>query len=86
MALVFIPAAMQTLTQGMSQVRVAGRTVRAVLNHLETRFPGIKERLLQGGELRPDMAIAVDGEIIFDLTEPLADDSEVHFVPPIRGG
>ena len=86
MALVFIPAAMQTLTHGEAQVRVAGRTVRAVLNHLEARFPGIKERLLQGSELRPDMAVAVDGEIIFDLTDAVADDSEVHFVPPISGG
>lgn len=86
MALVFIPAAMQNLTNGEAQVRVAGRTVRGVINHLEGRFPGIKERLLQDGEPRPDIAIAVDGEVIFDLADRVDDNSEVHFVPPISGG
>jgi molybdopterin synthase sulfur carrier subunit len=86
MATVFIPAMLQPLTAGTAQVQVAGRTVRDVLNRLEERFPGIKERLLQDGELRPDIAVAVDGEVAFDLSERLKEDSEVHFVPPISGG
>jgi molybdopterin synthase sulfur carrier subunit len=86
MPTVFIPAMLQPLTNGTAQVQVAGRTVRDVLNRLEERFPGIKERLLQDGELRPDIAVAVDGEVAFDLSEQLREDSEVHFVPPISGG
>jgi molybdopterin converting factor small subunit len=86
MALVFIPAMMQNLTGGVAQVQLAGRTVREVINRLEERFPGIKERLLQDGDVRPDVAIAVDGEIIFDLSDGVRTDSEVHFVPPISGG
>jgi molybdopterin converting factor small subunit len=86
MATVFIPAAMQTLTGGVAQVQVAGRTVRALLNHLEERFPGIKARLLQDGEPRPDIAVAVDGEVIFDLADAVEEHSEVHFIPPISGG
>jgi molybdopterin converting factor small subunit len=86
MALVFIPAMLQDLTAGVSQVDIAGRTVRDVLNRLEERFPGIKERLLQDGDLRPDIAVAVDGEIALDLLERVRDDSEVHFIPPISGG
>ena len=86
MATVFIPAPLQSLTGGVSQVQVAGKTVRALLNHLEERFPGIKERLLQDGEPRPDIAIAVDGEVIFDLADQVEDTSEVHFIPPISGG
>ena len=57
-----------------------------LINRLEERFPGIKERLLQDGDVRPDIAVAVDGEIIFDLSDRLREDSEVHFVPPISGG
>lgn len=86
MALVFIPAMLQALTHGEAQVRVAGRTVRAIVNQLEERFPGFGKRLLQDGDLRPDMAVAVDGDIIFDLSDAVADNSEVHFVPPISGG
>ncbi len=60
--------------------------MRAIIDHLETQFPGFKERLLQDGDIRPDIAVAVDGEVAFDLMERVRDDSEVHFIPPISGG
>jgi sulfur-carrier protein len=78
---------LQPLTGGVSQMRVAGRTIRAIINHLEERFPGMKERLLQDGALRPDVVIAIDGETALDgLAELVGEDSEVHFIPPISGG
>lgn len=87
MAIVFIPAMMQSLTQGVSQVRIPGRTVRTIINALEERFPGIKERLLQDGDIRPDIAVAIDGEMALDgLAELVKEESEVHFIPPISGG
>ena len=86
MALVFIPALLQHLTGGVTQVQLAGRTVRSVINALEERFPGIKERLLQDGDFRPDLVVAVDGEIALDLLDSVREDSEVHFIPPISGG
>ena len=86
MALVFIPAMMQSLTNGVTQVHIPGRTVRDIVDRLEVQFPGFKERLLQDGDIRPDIAVAVDGEVALDLMERVGDDSEVHFVPPIAGG
>ncbi|MCZ6874042.1 MAG: MoaD/ThiS family protein [bacterium] len=86
MALVFIPAMMQNLSNGVTQVQIAAPTVRDIIDHLETQFPGFKERLLQDGDIRPDIAVAVDGEVAFDLMERVGDDSEVHFIPPISGG
>jgi len=87
MAIVFIPTMLQPLTGGVSQVRIAGRTIRSIINYLDERFPGIKERLVQDGDLRPDVAIAIDGETALDgLAELVGEDSEVHFIPPISGG
>ena len=86
MATVFIPAMLQSLTGGVTQMQIAGNTVRALINALEERFPGFKDRLLQDGDLRPDIAVAVDGEFAVDLIERVHPDSEVHFVPPISGG
>lgn len=86
MALVFIPTMLQSFTAGTAQVHVGGKTVRDILNALEEHFPGIREHLLQGGDLRPDIAVAVDGEVVFDLLERVSEDSEVHFIPPISGG
>ena len=87
MAIVFIPTMLQPLTGGVSQVRIARRTIRSIINYLDERFPGIKERLVQDGDLRPDVAIAIDGETALDgLAELVGEDSEVHFIPPISGG
>jgi molybdopterin synthase sulfur carrier subunit len=87
MAIVFLSAMLQPLTGGVSQVRVPGRTIRTLINNLEERFPGLKERLLQDGDLRPDVAVAIDGEIALDgVAELVREDSEVHFIPPISGG
>jgi molybdopterin converting factor small subunit len=86
MALVFIPAMMQNLSNGVSQVQLAARTVRDLIEQLEIQFPGFKERLLQDGDIRPDIAVSVDGEIAFDIMERVSDRSEVHFIPPISGG
>ena len=86
MALVFIPAMMQNLSNGVTQVQIAAPTVRDIIDHLEAQFPGFKERLLQDGDIRPDIAVAVDGEVVFDLMERVDDNSEVHFIPPISGG
>lgn len=86
MALVFIPAMMQNLSNGVSQVQIAARTVRDLIDQLEAQFPGFKKRLLQDGDIRPDIAVSVDGEIAFDIMERVGERSEVHFIPPISGG
>lgn len=86
MALVFIPSMMQNLTGGVTEVQISGRTVRDIINHLEAQFPGFKDRLLEDGDIRPDIAVSIDGEIAFDITERVDDSSEVHFIPPISGG
>lgn len=85
-ALVFIPSMMQNLSHGVTEVNLTGRTVREIIAQLERQFPGFKDRLLQDGELRPDIAVSVDGEIAFDIMERVGERSEVHFIPPISGG
>ena len=87
MATVFIPSLMQNLTDGKHEVEVAGATVRQIINNLETAFPGMKERLLDQGQIKPNISVAVDGEVTpLGLLEKVGEDSEVHFLPAIGGG
>jgi molybdopterin synthase sulfur carrier subunit len=86
MALVFIPTMMQKLTHGVTDVQIGGRTIRDIIEQLEAQFPGMRDRLLQDGDIRPDIAVSIDGEIAFDIMERVGDSSEVHFIPPISGG
>ncbi len=87
MAVVFIPPLMQGLTGGDDKVSVQGATLRQVVNNLGAIYPGLKERLLDGDDLSPGIAVSVDGEFTrLGLLQPVREESEVHFLPAISGG
>ncbi len=87
MATIFIPSMLQSLTGGAKRVDCDARTVRQVIERLEEQYPGIKDRLVENGELRPNLAVAIDGDVaIMGMLEKVGENSEVHFVPAIGGG
>ena len=89
MADVWIPTGMQILTDGNQRVQVVGRTVRQIINNLETQYPGHKSRIYDEEEddLLPGVAVIVDGEASqLGLLERVEEESEVHFLPAIGGG
>jgi molybdopterin synthase sulfur carrier subunit len=86
-AVVYIPPPLQGLTGGRSSVEVEGGTVREIIDNLDQAWPGIRERLVDEGRLRPNISVAVDGEVSpLGLLEHVAPSSEVHFVTAISGG
>ena len=87
MAKIFIPTMLQSLTAGVKQVDLDARNVRQIIERLEELYPGMKDRLVEDGELRPNLAIAIDGDVaIMGMLEKVEENSEVHFVPAIGGG
>ncbi|MBI4082696.1 MAG: MoaD/ThiS family protein [Candidatus Lambdaproteobacteria bacterium] len=92
MAIVYVPALMRDLTGNAERVEVelppgARLTVGALLDRLDARYPGFRERLVENGELVPNIAVFVDGEQSrLGLRERLGAASELHFVPPTMGG
>lgn len=84
---VWIPPGMQRLTGGREQVRVAGATIRQVVNNLEREFPGIRNELCHGDAISPGLAVIIDGETAnLGMLERVKEDSEIHFIPAIAGG
>ncbi len=84
---VFIPALLQDLTGGVEQVDLPGESVRAVIDALEQRYPGIRARLMEGERVRTNIAVVVDGEVNRKRERAkLQPESEVHFLPAISGG
>lgn len=68
-------------TGGQAEFEIEAKNVRALIRALDRRFPGL------GPELEAEMAVAIDGEIFQDpLLEPIQSDSEVYFLPKIKGG
>jgi len=87
MATVFIPTQLRRLTGGHDRAEVPGATVGELVDELERRFPGFRERVVEHGDLSPSLAVSVDGVISGGgLLEPVGPESEVHFVPALGGG
>ncbi|MXW25296.1 MAG: MoaD/ThiS family protein [Dehalococcoidia bacterium] len=88
MATVFIPSLLEGLTGGARTVEVSGRNLRQVINALDDRYPGMKERLLdEDGALIPEIMAAIDGETNhLGLLQPVTETTEIQFVPAIGGG
>ena len=87
MAKIFIPTMLQSLTAGVKRVDLDARNVRQIIERLEELYPGMKDRLVEDGEIRPNLAIAINGDVaIMGMLEKVGENSEVHFVPAIGGG
>lgn len=84
---VFIPPSMRTLTGDESVVDVDGATLGQVLDNLDQRYPGLKQRICQGNTIRPGIAVAVACSIatvgLLQKTDPA---DEIHFLPAVGGG
>ncbi len=86
-ATVFIPSMLREFTAGCGTVDVSGTTVRDIVEGLTERYPDLAGRLLDGGDLRASISVAIDGEVsTMGMLDAVQDESEVHFIPAISGG
>jgi molybdopterin converting factor small subunit len=82
-----IPASLRRLTGGVQEVRSQATSVRALVDELEARFPGLRARLCDGDRLKSGVAVAVNSRIsATGLTTALPDGAEVTFLPAVAGG
>jgi sulfur-carrier protein len=87
MATVVVPNLMRDLTGGRAKVEAPGRTIRAVIEALDERYPGVRARLCDGDALAPVLTVAVDGKLSrLGLLQPVGKMSEIRFLPAIEGG
>jgi len=87
MPIVVIPALLRKFTGGTERVDVPGKSIRELVRNLGQQFPGIDQQLLQDGDIRPSIAVSIDGEIATGgVLDAVNDDSEVHFIPALGGG
>lgn len=85
-----IPTPLQKLTGNMADVAVEAGTIGDVVESLEAKYPGIKERLCdESGRLRRFVNVYVNEEDIRFLDNEntqVEDGSEVSIIPAIAGG
>jgi molybdopterin synthase sulfur carrier subunit len=84
-----IPTPLQKLTDGRSEVECAAKNVAELVDALEKDYPGMKERLTDGGKVRRFINIYVNDEDIRFMNKeetPLKDGDSISIVPAIAGG
>jgi molybdopterin synthase sulfur carrier subunit len=84
-----IPTPLQRLTKGQEVVEAEPGTVIKLVEDLDKQFPGIGERVSDGGKIRRFVNVYVNEEDIrflkAEATE-VKDGDEVSIVPAIAGG
>jgi sulfur-carrier protein len=83
---VLIPSPLHSYT-GRSQVEARGSTLGALLADLERQYPGIRFRMVDEQErIRRHMRVFVNGDQVFELSQPLHRGDEVIIVQALTGG
>jgi molybdopterin synthase sulfur carrier subunit len=87
MATVVIPALLRKYTDGKDRVVASGRNVGELIDDLERLYPGLREHVIEDGDVKPSIAISIDSDMSTGgVLEPVRDASEVFILPAIGGG
>jgi molybdopterin converting factor small subunit len=84
-----IPTPLRTLTGGNDEVKASGATVSDVIEDLEKKHPGIRDRLLDAKGVRRFINIYVGEEdirFLDGLKTALKAGDQISIVPAIAGG
>jgi molybdopterin synthase sulfur carrier subunit len=84
-----IPTILRTYTGGEKAVDANGATLSALIEDLEANHPGLKDRLLDGGDLRRFVNVYVNDEDVRftgGLETALSDGDQVVVLPAVAGG
>ena len=85
-----IPTPLRKLTNNEELVEVNGGTIAEAISELQSRYPGIKDRLLDdSGAVRRFVNVYVNEEDIRFLQNQdtkLRDGDEISIIPAIAGG
>ena len=83
-----IPTILRTYTDNEKSVTGEGANLAALIDDLESNHPGIKDRLVENGDLRRFVNVYVSGEDIRfqdGLDTELKDGDEVTILPAVAG-
>jgi molybdopterin synthase sulfur carrier subunit len=90
MATIRIPTPMRRYTNGDRLITISATTLAAAIAELDRRYPGLKDRLINGdGHLHHFVTVFVgeeDVRLLQGLETALEDHSEVSIIPAMAGG
>jgi molybdopterin synthase sulfur carrier subunit len=87
---IIIPTPLRRFTDGAARLQANGATVAELLDDVERRFPGLKERVCDpDGQIRRFVNVFINGENIRDqqgVNTPVNAGDEIGIIPAMAGG
>jgi molybdopterin synthase sulfur carrier subunit len=84
-----IPTILRTYTGGEKAVDATGTSLSALIDDLEAHHPGLKDHLIENGDLRRFVNVYVNDEdvrFIGGLEAPVSEGDQVVVLPAVAGG
>ena len=82
-----IASPLRSYTNGASSVPASGATVAEVLADLETRYPGMRFRMIdEQDRIRRHVRVFVNNREAATLAEPVGGGDQVHLICALSGG
>ena len=84
-----VPTILRTYTDGEKAVSGEGASLAELIDDLESRHPGIKDRLIDGSDLRRFVNVYVNDEDVRftgGLGTSVGDGDQVVVLPAVAGG
>jgi molybdopterin synthase sulfur carrier subunit len=84
-----IPAPLRPMVGGVSEIECEPGTVRELIDQLESRHAGFRDRVMENGSLRRFVNVFVAGEDVRfaeGIETPVSDGQEVTILPAVAGG
>lgn len=68
------------------EVTVKGKILSEVINNLIRKFPGLKEVILEDGQIREHFIITINGHHSTEFDQSVNENDSIAIFPPISGG
>jgi molybdopterin synthase sulfur carrier subunit len=84
-----IPTILRSYTDGAKAVEGSGDTLRDLIDDVDTRNPGLRDRIVEGNGLRRFVNVYLNDEdvrFLGGLQTPVADGDAVTVLPAVAGG
>ena len=85
-----VPTPLRKFTNGADEVNAQGNNVRSMVEDLDRKFPGIKDRICdETGKIRRFVNVYVNGDdirFLQNLETALKEGDNISIVPAIAGG
>ena len=84
---VLIPTPLHSYTGGKAEVDAAGTTLAEVLMNLDSRYPGLRFRIVdEQDRIRPHIKLFVKSELAPSISQPVDPRDEIHIICALSGG